>query len=141
MQNKTARTLFQFRTLFKLLMERVPYAFWIFDPANIDVAYINRAYESMWGRPRHDLYSRPFSFLDAVHPQDRAKARTMLERELRRQTTVEDFRIVRPGGEVRWVRDKSFPVQIEPEGAVYVAGTVEYIYPLVSKQTASKRHS
>jgi PAS domain S-box-containing protein len=110
-----------------LLKEHAPYGFWIFDPANIDVAYINRAYESMWGRSRDILYDRPFSFLDVVHPQDQAKARTMLERELRRQATVEDFRIVGPGGRVRWVRDRSFPVQIEPEGMVYVAGTVEYI--------------
>jgi PAS domain S-box-containing protein len=124
---KTGRTLFQFRTLFHLLMEHAPYGFWIFDPANIDVAYINRAYESMWGRSRDTLYDRPFSFLDVVHRQDRAKARNMLERELRRQASVEDFRIVRPGGEVRWVRDRSFPVQIEPEGTVYVAGRVEYI--------------
>jgi len=125
--NKTGRTLFQFRTLFRLLKEHAPYGFWVFDPANIDVAYINRTYESMWGRSRDILYDHPFSFLDVVHPQDRAKARTMLERQLRRQATVEEFRIVRPGGEVRWVRDRSFPVQIEPEGTVYVAGTVEYI--------------
>lgn|ERR1700674_874683 len=110
-------------------MEHVPYVFWIFDPANIELVYINRAYESMWGRSRDDIYRRPFSFLDAVHPQDRVKARTMLERQLRRETTVEDFRIVRPGGEVRWVRDRSFPVKMEPEGTVYAAGTVEYIIP------------
>jgi two-component system, cell cycle sensor histidine kinase and response regulator CckA len=125
--NKAGRTLFQFRTLFQLLKEHAPYGFWIFDPANIDVSYINHAYESMWGRSRDILYDRPFSFLDAVHPQDLAKARTMLERQLRRQATVEDFRIIRPGGEVRWVRDRSFPIQIEPEGTVYAAGTVEYI--------------
>lgn len=108
-------------------MEHVPYVFWIFDPANIDMVYVNRAYESMLGRPRDVIYDRPFSFLNVVHPEDQAKARTMLERQLRRQATVEDFRIVRPGGEVRWIRDKSFPVQIEPGGTVYVAGTVEYI--------------
>jgi two-component system, cell cycle sensor histidine kinase and response regulator CckA len=128
-QNKTTWTLLEFRTFFRLLWEHAPYGFWIFDPGNIDVAYINRAYESMWGRSRDILYDQPFSFLDVVHPQDRAKARTMLERELRCQATVEDFRIVRPGGEVRWVRDKSCPVKIEPEGTVYTAGTVEYITP------------
>jgi len=128
-RSKSTRTLLEFRTLFRLLWEHAPYGFWIFDPANIDVAYINRAYESMWGRSRDILYDQPFSFLDVVHPQDRAKARTMLEKELRRQATVEDFRIVRPGGEVRWVRDRSFPVKVEPKGTVYTAGTVEYITP------------
>jgi PAS domain S-box-containing protein len=126
-QKKTARTLLEFRTLFQLLMEHVPYVFWIIDPANMDMVYVNRAYESMWGRSRDIIYDRPFSFLDAIHPQDLAKAHAMVERQLRRHATVEDFRIVRRGGQVRWVRDRSFPVRIEPEGTVYVAGTVEYI--------------
>jgi PAS domain S-box-containing protein len=118
--NKAARTLFQ-------LMEHVPYVFWIFDPQNIELVYINRAYESMWGRSRDSIYRRPFSFLDAVHPQDQPKAHGMLERQLRRQANVEDLRIVQHGGGVRWVRHRSFPVKIEPEGIEYVAGTVEYM--------------
>src|SRR5713226_5255578 len=108
-------------------MDHVPCVFWVFDPGKIEIVYINRAYESMWGRSRDSMYRRPFSFLDAVHPEDQAKARTMLERQLRCQATFDEFRIVRRGGEVRWVRGRSFPVKIEPEGIVYIAGRVEYI--------------
>jgi PAS domain S-box-containing protein len=108
-------------------MEHVPYVFWIFDPRNVEVVYVNRAYESMWGRSRDSIYRRPFSYLDAVHPEDQAKARDRLTRNLRCQANVEDYRIVPRGGEVRWIRGRSFPVKMEPEGKVYVAGTVEYI--------------
>lgn len=108
-------------------MEHVPYVFSIFDPRNIEVVYINRAYESMWGRSRDSMYGRPFSFLDAIHPEDQEKARTRLVKVLRGQASVLDYRIVQHGGEVRWVRGRSFPVKIEPEGIVYMVGTAEYI--------------
>jgi PAS domain S-box-containing protein len=119
-RDKTSQTLFQ-------LMEHAPYVFWVFDPRNIELVYINPVYESMWGQSRDGIYRRPFSFLDAIHPEDQARARTMLKRQLRYQATVEDFRIAVPGGDLRWVRDSSFPLKIEPKGIVYVAGTVEYI--------------
>jgi PAS domain S-box-containing protein len=108
-------------------MEHVPYVFSILDPRNVEFVYVNRAYESMWGRSRHSIYHRPFSFLDVVHPEDQEKARTRLVKVLRGEATVDDYRIVPRGGEVRWVRGRSFPVKIEPDGIVYSAGTVEYI--------------
>jgi two-component system, cell cycle sensor histidine kinase and response regulator CckA len=108
-------------------MEHVPYVFSIFDPRNVEFVYINRAYESMWGQSRRSIYRRPFSFLDTVHPEDQAKARTRLVKVLRGQASVLVYRIVPRAGEVRWVRGRCFPVQIEPEGIVYMAGTAEYI--------------
>jgi PAS domain-containing protein len=82
-------------------MEHVPYVFSIFDPANIEIVYINRAYESIWGRSRQSIYRRPFSFLDAVHPEDQEKACTRLVKVLRGQASVLDYRIVPCAGEVR----------------------------------------
>jgi PAS domain S-box-containing protein len=119
-RGKTSQTLFQ-------LMEHAPFVFWVFDPQNVETVYINRACESMWGQSLESIYRRPFSFLDVVHPEDQARARTMLKRQSRYKATVEDFRIEVPGGDLRWVRDSSFPLKIKPEGIVYVAGTVEYI--------------
>jgi PAS domain S-box-containing protein len=108
-------------------MEHVPYVFSIFDPRNIEFVYINRAYESMWGRSRESIYRRPFSFLDAVHPGDQEKVRNRLVKALRCQASALDYRVVPRGGEVIWVRGRCFPVQVEPEGIVYMAGTAEYI--------------
>ena len=46
-------------------------------------------------------------FLDAVHPDDRARARAAVDRALCDGTEYnEELRIVRPDGTVRWIRDR-----------------------------------
>jgi PAS domain S-box-containing protein len=120
------RTLAESEARFRQLAENINEVFWLADPQTTQILYVSPAYERVWGRPCASLYERPQSFLDAVHPDDREKARVAaLEKHSRGEATDVEYRIVRPDGSVRWVRDRGFPIR-DAAGRVYrFAGLAE----------------
>jgi PAS domain S-box-containing protein len=104
---------------FRQLAENINEVFWMTDPETTQLLYISPAYERVWGRSCQSLYEQPRSFLDAVHPDDQERVRiTVLEKQSRGEPTDKEYRVVRPDGSVRWVRDQAFPVR-DATGRVY----------------------
>jgi PAS domain S-box-containing protein len=90
------------------------------------VVYVSPAYERIWGRSCESLYQNTRSWFDAVHPDDQERLQQALPNLLSAEFDQE-FRIVRPDGEIRWVHDRVFPVHNE-RGEIYrTAGIVEDI--------------
>lgn len=108
------------RRRFRQMAESVEEVFWLRDPACEEMLYLSPAFETIWGRPPSDVYRDPQLWLEAIHPDDRDRIRKrVLEED---HEFDEEYRIVRPSGEERWVRDRAFPVRDE-NGEVYrVAG-------------------
>lgn len=82
--------------------------FWAYDHVNKRSLYVSRAFERIWGFDPARLRENSAAFHDAVHPEDR-------ERVMRASAKIErgydiTFRIVRPDGEIRWIRDRASPV-------------------------------
>jgi PAS domain S-box-containing protein len=95
--------------------------------ADNQVIYVSPAYERIWGRTRATLYESPRSWLDAIHPDDRAQ---ILRAAKAAQTGTgydEIYRIQRPDGAVRWIHDRAFPVRGTEGEIVRVVGTAEDI--------------
>lgn len=111
---------------FRQLAENIHEVFWMTDAATQAVLYVSPAYETIWGRPRVALYLRPEEWLEAIHPEDRGR----VEEQARSSTDAprrEVYRVVRPDGEIRWVRDRAFPIR-DASGRVYrIVGTAEDI--------------
>jgi PAS domain S-box-containing protein len=103
--------------VFQQIAETIPEVFWITDPAKQQTVYVSPAYEQVWGRALKSLYASPRSFLEAIHPEDRARVEAALARQAE-GTYHEEYRIVRPDGSVRWIRDRAFPVR-DVSGGVY----------------------
>lgn len=121
--------LHQTETIFRQFAENVGVVFWMSDTTKAEMVYVSPAYEKIWGRPVESLYASPKSFLDAIHPDDRQQ----VERALRSQSTgfyEQEYRVVKPSGEVRWVKDRAFPVRDEKGQVFRVAGIAEDITPL-----------
>ncbi|MFP5265023.1 MAG: PAS domain S-box protein [Blastocatellia bacterium] len=112
---------------FRQLAENIRKVFWMSDPEGDRMFYVSPAYEKIWGRSCDSLYADARSFLEAVLPGDRARVLSNVEAHRRGEVTDQEYRIVRPDGEVRWVRDRGFPIRDE-SGRVYrVAGIAEDI--------------
>jgi PAS domain S-box-containing protein len=108
------------------LAESIPQVFWMSDPEVSEMVYISPAYEQIWGRTRESVYRNPLGWLDGVHPDDRERVEESV-RKRRRQHHEDVYRVVRPDGTVRTVRDRVFPIRDE-HGRVYrLAGIVEDI--------------
>jgi PAS domain S-box-containing protein len=104
-------------TRFRQIAENVREVLWVTDPAKSQMLYISPAYERVWGRGVADLLRNPLSFVDAIHPEDRARVVAAFPKQSRGDYD-EVYRIVRPDGGVRWIRDRAFPVMNE-KGEVY----------------------
>lgn len=112
---------------FRQLTETINEVFWLTSADKFEPIYISPAYKTIWGRSCESWYEKPDSWMDAVHPEERekvAKASKALETA---GDFDEEFRIIRPDGEVRWIRDRAFPVE-DDEGKIYrIAGLAEDI--------------
>jgi len=111
---------------FRQLAENIREVFWMADIEKSGVIYISPAYEKIWGRTCQSLYKQPASFLEAIHPDDRARVIKALDW---RKTTDYDetYRIVQPQGDILWIHDRGFPIK-DKSGRVYrMAGIAEDI--------------
>lgn len=112
--------------LVRELVEHIREVFWLTTPDKESMLYISPGYEEIWGRTRRQLYQHPKSWLDAIHPEDRDRVRGALPRQARGEYDVE-YRIVRPDGEVRCIRDRAFPIRDEQGQVQRIAGIAEDI--------------
>lgn len=111
---------------FRQLAKNIREVFWMSDPRKNEIFYVSPAYEEIWGRTVESLKQDPSSFMDAVHPDDRERVKAAVDRQAK-GIYDQEYRIVRPDGSVRWIRDRSFPIA-DDQGADYrIAGLAEDI--------------
>ncbi|OGG55417.1 MAG: hypothetical protein A3F84_05955 [Candidatus Handelsmanbacteria bacterium RIFCSPLOWO2_12_FULL_64_10] len=102
---------------FRQIAENIHQVFWMTTPDKNEMIYVSPAYEEIWGRTREGLYASPRSWLDAIHPEDRDRIFKALTKQADGGYD-EEYRIVWPGGSVRWIWDRAFPIRNE-QGEVY----------------------
>jgi PAS domain S-box-containing protein len=102
---------------FRVLTERISEVFYVADADPPRVLYVSTAYESVWQRKREQLYADALSFVDGIAEQDRPRVAEALERQQRGEETEIEYRVFRPDGTMRWVRDRAYPVM--RNGRVY----------------------
>jgi len=112
---------------FRELAETIQEVFWVTDPEKYQMLYISPAYEKIWGRTCASLYESPGNWTEAIHPDDRARVVDAARARQMSGEYDETYRIVRPDGSVRWVRDRAFPVFGEDGKVQRIVGTAEDI--------------
>ena len=100
--------------------------FWMSTPHNDRHFYVGPAYETVWGRSLESLRLNPKSFIDAIHPEDRAAATEAFAGCAERAFEL-TYRVVRPDGSIRLIRDRGFPVRDEAGEVYRIAGIAEDI--------------
>jgi PAS domain S-box-containing protein len=106
---------------FRQMAEHIHEVFWLCNKDLTEILYISPAYEEIWGRSCQSLYQKPSSFMDPIHPEDQEEMIPFIINNFSKGYDKE-FRIIRPDGSVRWVRDRAFPVRDE-KGEIYrIAG-------------------
>jgi PAS domain S-box-containing protein len=110
------------------LAEHVREVLWMADPKTQRTLYVNPAYERIWGRTCESLYQNASSYLEAVHPDDRGRFLEAIEAQTGQQVPFDiQYRVIRPDGSMRWIRDRGFPVR-DAAGEVYrLVGVAEDI--------------
>lgn len=99
------------------IVENSDLVFWVCTPDVSQYFYISPGYERVWGKTRASLVENPHSFLESVHPDDLERVTSATVGETAYNIDVE-YRINRPDGVVKWVRDRTFPVK-DKDGNIY----------------------
>ncbi len=121
---------------FRQLAENIGEVFWLSNLAKDRLIYISPGYEKIWGRTIASLYASPLNWLEAIHPEDRSRVRQAALTKQAAGQYDEIYRIQRPDGAIRWIRDRAFPVRDET-GAIYrIAGIAEDITELKRAEAA-----
>ena len=102
---------------FRQLAENIHEVFWMADAHKGDILYVSPAYEKIWGRPCQGLYDSPKAWLETIHAEDRERIRHAAATKQWAGTYDEEYRIMRPDGTQRWIRDRAFAVR-SPDGAL-----------------------
>ena len=107
---------------FRLLAEHITEVYWLLDPEDYHVLYVNPAYEELWGRTCESLYADSRSWLEGVQPEDVGRVTAALDRQAETGGFDEEFQVVRPDGSIRWVWDRGFAVKGESGQVLRVIG-------------------
>jgi len=112
---------------FRQVVENIHEVFWMTDVAKNTMLYISPGYEAIWGRTCDSLYASPMTWVEAIHADDRARVIAAATSRQIEGTYDETYRIMRPDGELRWIRDRAFPIR-DASGSVHrVVGVAENV--------------
>ncbi|MDJ0736941.1 MAG: PAS domain S-box protein [Nostocaceae cyanobacterium] len=112
---------------FRQLAENIQDVFWISEPENRKLIYVSPTYEKVWGRSCEAVYADYMQWLNAIHPDDFQRVQTAVFESLPRGDYDQQYRIIRPDGSVRWIRDRGFAISNQEGECQRFAGVAEDI--------------
>ncbi|MBL0155127.1 MAG: PAS domain S-box protein [Chitinophagaceae bacterium] len=112
-RKKAEEALRQSEEVFRQIADNVNEVLWLRDASNKHLLYINPSYEKVFGRTCKSLYQDPASFLTAVHTDDMEMVIQHYKAYYETHEFDLEFRILRPSGEIRWLKSKVMAVKNE----------------------------
>jgi PAS domain S-box-containing protein len=111
---------------FRQVTDSIDEVFWMTDPRKDRMLFISKAYERIWGRTCQSVLERPMSFVESIHPVDRAAVIAAFPKQKDGSYDIE-YRIVRSDGAIRWIRDKAFPIRDSAGEITRIVGVAQDI--------------
>jgi PAS domain S-box-containing protein len=112
---------------FRQLAENITDVFWMRDADDLRMVYVSPAYENICGRSCKTLYQSSTAWLDAIHPEDRAQVAQAIKTRQAAGEYNQEYRIVRPDGSMRWMRDRAYPIRDSSGKVSRIVGIAEDI--------------
>lgn len=96
--------------MFRQLAESTDDVFWLRNDK--EFLYINDQFEKIWGRSKKEIIENPYKLTEWIHPDDLSNIEPWvnLETLVKGEPYIEQYRIIKPDGKIRWIGSKVFPV-------------------------------
>jgi PAS domain S-box-containing protein len=122
-RKKTEEALIESEQKFSQMAGNIADGLWI--GTRYEFLYINDAFENIWGIKKEELIKDPSLLERSIHPDDLDRLKKKHpERRSESEGTDEQYRIIRPDGEIRWIRARRFPVLDERKNVHRTAGII-----------------
>jgi PAS domain S-box-containing protein len=109
---------------FRYFSENSTDVIWIVRSATKELEYLSPAFLRIWGVPRDAVLRNRNNYLNTLHPDDRQAVIAALDAVLEKgEVIVQDYRVIRPDGAVRWITETVFPIRDE-QGAIRQLGGI-----------------
>ncbi|MDH3197791.1 MAG: PAS domain S-box protein, partial [Candidatus Krumholzibacteria bacterium] len=115
---------------FRQLADHIDAIFWISTADRTRMIYISPAFDRIMGRARKAMYDDPRAVVAWTHPEDRERLSAALDAPPEEDYELE-YRILLPGGALRWLHSRAFTVRDD-------AGDIHRIAGLTADVTARK---
>ena len=111
---------------FRRFAENSSDVIWILEPKQQRLEYLSPAFLPTWGRRSDEALRDIAVWRDSIHREDRAVwAQTLDYVSAQVEAVTHEYRIVRPDGSVRWIRDTTFPIR-DAEGRMTQLGGIAH---------------
>ncbi|MEM9417955.1 MAG: PAS domain S-box protein [Planctomycetota bacterium] len=121
---RTQEALHESQTRFNQLADHLDGVFWIFDWQKRNIIYLSPAFDTVFEKPAQKVLDDPAEWINSVHPKDQPHVMNVF-RAADDEPFDLTYRIIRPSGEERWVRDRGYPVHDAGGKVVRLVGLVE----------------
>jgi len=106
--------------ILKLMADEISQIFYVVDLESRSVKFTNPHFREIFGRETPAPGTSIMDWALAIHPTDRERVIGSFLEQVRKGPVEEVYRIIRPDGEVRWLRDRAFPIDDS-----HIAGVAE----------------
>jgi PAS domain S-box-containing protein len=95
---------------------------WSVGAEHWELLYMNSAAQQVYGRPVSQFLENRNLWLEVVHPEDRERVAQLTSGILKAGSADMEYRILRPSGEVRWLRYRARVVKEAGSKAIRIDG-------------------
>ncbi len=128
---------------FRALTHHSEDVLWLTRGLDRPLEYLSPAVERVWGVTAEQMLNDPTCWINSVHPDDLDAALLAFPIASSGEAKEVVYRIVRPNGEVRWIKDCGFPVRDRGGRIVQVGGIAQDVtderVALIRLQEADER--
>jgi diguanylate cyclase (GGDEF)-like protein/PAS domain S-box-containing protein len=92
------------------LIHHLDIAVWIIN-IQTNKAFFSDGFIQVFGRSPEEFYQDDGLWEKTIHPDDSSVVQKRKTEKRKGEVTIDEYRIITPTGEVRWVQDRGFPYQ------------------------------
>lgn len=98
------------QTLVQILEEQSSEILWVRDKSSMKILYLSPAYEKLSGYSAKSIIENSDLFLETIHPEDRDEFIQRLAKTNDNNFNTFEYRVITASGQIRWLKDKFFPI-------------------------------
>jgi len=94
------------RERLRSILSTLPDVVWSVAVPSREILYVSPAAATVFGRTQKEVYESRMLWGEPIHPEDRPRMMALWQDAVIGETFESEYRIVKPGGEVRWIQGR-----------------------------------